>query len=230
MDAPGCPPGTTAVHSDESERWAGVAVVLPAGTALYYLLPAALQAEIACQFLPQVLGYLALLFWLTRNTDVLTRLGLTPSGFSEGLRWGTATGVVLGLANTAVILWIVPLFGGNIQFLRETPHARMPAAVMLPWLIVAIAVAVELNFRGFLLGRLYAWRGAAGPALIVATLAFAFDPFMVATFKHLHWVAIWDGIVWGSLRLVLNNLYATIVAHAVEVMVVYTILRQTLPP
>lgn len=230
MDARSGPPGTTAARPQDPERWAGVAVALPAGTGLYYLLPAALQAEVAWQFLPQVLGYLALLVWLTRNTDVPTRLGLAPSGLSQGLRWGTPTGVALGLGNTAVILWVVPLFGGDIAFLRETPHARVPPAVMLPWLILTIAVAVELNFRGFLLGRLYAWRGAAGPALAVTTLAFAFDPFMLATFKHLHWVAVWDGIVWGSLRLLLNNLYATIVAHAVEVMIVYTLLRHTLQP
>jgi len=95
---------------------------------------------------------------------------------------------------------------------------------------------VELNFRGFLLGRLWALsvRIGAGPvlaptvAITGAALAFAFDPFMVATFKHLHWIAVWDGLVWGTLWLRLRNLYAPITAHAVEVMILYSTLKVVL--
>ncbi len=182
------------------------------------------------------MGYLGLAIWLRRNTHPGERLGLTLSQLPVGLRWGTPAGIVLGLANAAVILGVVPLLGSDIQFLRQTPHARLPVAVMLPWAIVAIAVAIELNFRGFLLGRLCALSeksgvGAAGRivsrgvAIGLVSLVFSFDPFMVATFKHLHWIAIWDGLVWGTLWVRLKNLYATIVAHAVEVMIVYTILK-----
>jgi len=53
-----------------------------------------------------------------------------------------------------VILLLIPLFGGDIEFLSNTPHAKIPVLIMVPWVIMVIAMAVELNFRGFLLGRL----------------------------------------------------------------------------
>ena len=78
---------------------------------------------------------------------------------------------------------------------------------MLPWFICGIALFVELNFRGFLLGRLAVlesglWRSGLAQrfsplALITSALIFAFDPFMVNTFQHLHWIAVWDGLIWG---------------------------------
>jgi hypothetical protein len=113
---------------------------------------------------------------------------------------------------------------------------------MLPWGILLIAVLVELNFRGFLLGRLLtlcqsSWlrkHPAVGPALAPmlaitgASTVFAFDPFMVATFKQLHWIAIWDGMIWGAIWVRFRNLYAPIVAHTVEVMIMYSILKLVL--
>jgi len=51
---------------------------------------------------------------------------------------------------------------------------------------------------------------------------------MVITFKHLHWIAVWNGLVWGTIWLYLRNLYATIAAHAVEVMVLYSSLKLAL--
>jgi len=65
-------------------------------------------------------------------------------------------------------------------------------------------------------------------AVCVAATVFAFDPFMVITFNHLHWIAVWDGLVWGTIWLYLRNLYATIAAHAVEVMVLYSSLKLAL--
>jgi thiamine transporter ThiT len=59
-------------------------------------------------------------------------------------------------------------------------------------------------------------------ALIASALIFAFDPFMVNTFQHLHWIAVWDGLIWGIIWLRTRNLYITIVAHAVEVIVMYS--------
>lgn len=209
-----------------------------AATALFYTLPADFQSHRAIQFFPQALAYVALLIWSVRNAGVTDRLGLQLARFGQGLRWGLATGLVLGTLNVAVILRLVPALGQDITFLRGTPHAGIPAAVMLPWLITAIAVFVEVNFRGFLLGRLFVMAERMAPALPRplasglavggAALTFSFDPFLVVTFQHLHWIAVWDGIVWGMLRLHLRNLYAPIVAHAVEVMVVYSVVRAVL--
>jgi len=115
---------------------------------------------------------------------------------------------------------------------------QVPVLIMVPWFIVGIALLVEINFRGFLLGRLAAsesllWHHASlrrlpPLALMTSALVFAFDPFMVHTFRHLHWIALWDGLVWGLLWLLTRNLYVTIVAHAVEVIVVYSAVRSVL--
>lgn len=215
-----------------------LALMPVASTALYYTLPLSLQSQTPIQFIPQMLAYLGLALWASRNAVVLQRLGLAREQIGQGLRWGILAGLVLGAINVLVILWVVPALGGDILFLRETPHARVPTLLMLPWLILLIAVGVELNFRGFLLGRLLALiaytslggRARMGAALAIGISAatFAFDPFMVATFRHLHWIAVWDGVVWGSLWLRLRSLYAPIVAHAVEVIVMYSIIKATL--
>jgi membrane protease YdiL (CAAX protease family) len=51
---------------------------------------------------------------------------------------------------------------------------------------------------------------------------------MVHTFQHLHWIAVGDGLIWGFIWLRTGNLYATIVAHAVEVILVYSAVRSAL--
>jgi membrane protease YdiL (CAAX protease family) len=137
--------------------------------------------------------------------------------------------------NTFVILSAYPHLGYDISFLKTTPHGRLPLLVMAPWFICGIALLVELNFRGFLLGRLAAlesglWRSGLAQslsplALITCALIFAFDPFMVNTFQHLHWIALWDGLIWGIIWLRTRNLYTTIVAHAVEVIMMYGTVR-----
>lgn len=221
---------------EQPERLAGLALPSLVATGLYYALPPSLQSLPVVQFLPQVLAYLGFTGWAIRNGEVPRRIGLTVHQLGQGLRWGVVTGLILGGVNVSVILWLVPLLGGDISFLRETPHAGVPAAIMLPWLILLIAMAVELNFRGFLVGRLMALcaRAGAGPAVAQslavagAALAFAFDPFMVATFRHLHWIAVWDGIVWGAIWVRLRNLYAPIAAHAVEVIILYSVLKTVL--
>lgn len=207
-------------------------------TVLFYLLPADSQHHRALQFLPQIVAYAAFFVWVGTNSDVIARLGLKPVQLTQGFQWGAATGLLLGVLNTFVILWIIPRFGYDILFLRETPHAQLPPLLMLPWGIMGIAVFVELNFRGFLLGRVLALaeqlrapvplflRG--GLAVGITALTFSFDPFMVVTFKYLHWIALWDGIVWGLLWLRLRNLYVPIIAHAVEVMMMYSVLRKVL--
>lgn len=216
------------------ERVSGLALIPVAATVLYYLLSPRLRAIPAIQFLPQVLGYLALVVWAAWNTNIIDRLGIRFQQVREGVRWGVPTGLILGLLNVSVIQWLFPALGYDITFLRDTPHARVPIVLMVPWFILFIAVAVELNFRGFLLGRLAAlakdsWRvpmkAGQAMAVAVAAMVFSFDPFMVATFKHLHWIAVWDGIIWGMIWLRITNLYATILAHTVEVVVMYSILK-----
>jgi len=225
--------GLQRVPLARQEDLAWLALLPLTTTALFYALPESLQSRLPVQFLPQILSYVALAVWAGRHADLVTRLGLEPPLLRQGLAWGLPTGLALGGLNTAVILQAVPRLGGDIAFLRDTPHAQAPLWFMLPWFIAVIAVLVEVNFRGFLLGRLaalfqaYGWPGAA-LALVLSALAFSFDPFMVATFRHLHWIAVWDGLAWGLLWLRLRNLYATIIAHAVEVLVMYSTLKAVL--
>ena len=186
-------------------------------------------------FAPQIVAYLALGFWAAHNRDIVSRLGLERWKVRNGLRWGLLTGLLLGCLNTFVILSAYPYLGYDISFLKNTLHGRLPLLVMVPWFICGIAFLVELNFRGFLLGRLATlesmlWRSGlvqrrSPLALITCALIFAFDPFMVNTFQHLHWIALWDGLVWGIIYLRTRNLFITIVAHAVEVIVMYSAVR-----
>lgn len=229
--------------SGQSERWVWVAWIPIVATVIYYLLPKWLQGHLFMQFAPQLLGYCSLLVWSASNDRLIERLGLAARQFFEGLRWGCITGFGLGGWNLFVILVGIPWLGGDIDFLKDTPHARMPFWIMVPWGILTIAYLVELNFRGFLLGRLAvdlsrrwthrdnkrkasAW--ARCSAVILSALTFAFDPFMVTTFRHLHWIAVWDGLVWGWIYVRTWNLYTVIVAHAVEVMVLYLGVRAAL--
>jgi hypothetical protein len=220
------------------ERGAALALLPIVATLAYYALPDWLQMQPLVQFAPQSISYLAFAVWATRNGSVLSRFGLEWSHVPRGVVLGTVTGLVLGGLNTLVILRLVPFLDGDITFLKQTPHARVPVLIMVPWFIAGIALLVEFNFRGFVLGRLATleasvWRHATlrrltPLALTTSTVFFAFDPFMVATFQHLHWIALWDGFVWGLLWLLTRNLYVTIVAHAVEVTVVYSAVRSTL--
>jgi hypothetical protein len=65
-------------------------------------------------------------------------------------------------------------------------------------------------------------------AVVISALTFSFDPFMVETFKHLHWIALWDGMVWGMVWMRTRTLYATVVAHTVEVLIMYSVLKLVL--
>jgi membrane protease YdiL (CAAX protease family) len=222
--------------SAQAKEWGGVLALPPiAATLGFYALPASFQEQALVQFAPQIVTYLALGFWAAHNRDILSRLGLEKGKVRDGLRWGLLTGLVLGCLNTFVILSAYPHLGYDINFLKTTLHGRLPPLVMVPWFICGIALFVELNFRGFLLGRLAAleselWRSELARrhsplALITSVLIFAFDPFMVNTFQHLHWIALWDGLIWGIIWLRTRNLYITIVAHAVEVIVMYSVVR-----
>ncbi len=231
-------PSGLATTVQASERRPALALLPVAATFSFYLLPASWQEHTLVQFAPQLLAYLALALWATYNRPLLPLLGLRPRGLQSGLRWGLVTGLGLGGLNTLLILYALPAMGFDIAFLKNTPHARIPLAIMLPWFILCIAVVVEINFRGFLLGRLASLESRVfgrpltlypSPlALFLSALTFSFDPFMVTTFQHLHWIGIWDGLVWGAIRLRTNNLSIPIVAHAVEVMVMYSAVRAAL--
>ncbi|MCZ6799656.1 MAG: hypothetical protein O7F12_04135 [Nitrospirae bacterium] len=226
------------------ERYSWLGMIPVVATGIYYSLPDSEQTHLFVQFLPQILAYVVLGIWIYHNDHILQRLGLSGHLLNQGLTIGGVTGIVLGVVNSAVILWIVPALGFSISFLTETPHAQVPTWIMVPWGIVGIACAVELNFRGFLLGRLLclgenAWvpksdieGGGSGVggflAVVGSALVFAFDPFMVSTFQHLHWIAVWDGIIWGWLWVRTKNLYVTCMAHAVEVVIVYLTMKFTL--
>lgn len=235
------------VMTDEpepAEQVSWLAVMPVTATVLFYLLPLHVQDHLGLQFMPQMLSYIGFLVWFRYNSDILRRLGLLWRQVSEGLLWGTGIGLLLGGLNSVVILAIAPHLGWPIEFLRETPHARVPIWLMVPWIILFIAVAVEVNFRGFILGRLvHVVRGLfvarqgrngrlsgmdQGAALACSAATFAFDPFLVSTFRHLHWIAVWDGLVWGWAWLRTRNLYVTIVAHAVEVVIVYLAVKSLL--
>ena len=220
----------------QTKEWGAALALLPtAATLSFYALPASLQEQTVALFAPQIVAYLAFSMWATRNGHIVSRLGLEKRYFRDGLRWGLLTGLLLGGLNTFVILFVYPHLGYDIDFLKTTPHGQLPLFVMLPWFICSIAVFVEVNFRGFLLGRLAAlesqlWGSGIAQrlsplALIASSLIFAFDPFMVNTFQYLHWIAVWDGLIWGVLYLHTRNLSITIVAHAVEVIVMYASVR-----
>ena len=222
------------------ENAAGLALLPPLATIGFYLLPSHWQSQLVVQWIPQLIAYLALGFWAFHNVDRRSKLGLESDKIQAGLRWGAVTGIILGFVNTGVILSLVPALGEDIDFLRHTPHAHIPAWIMVPWFIIFIAIAVEVNFRGFLLGRLLTLFSqitspskdlnvlASFMALGISSLAFAFDPFMVSTFQHLHWIAVWDGFIWGWIWLRTRNLYIPIAAHSMEVIIEYLIIRAAL--
>ncbi len=213
-------------------------VILPIlATAGFYVLPASYQSQTVWQFVPQVLGYVCLVYWAGLNTDVIAKLGLQFEKLTPGIRIGIFVGILLGSGNTMLILFAAPALGMEIGFLSETPHAQIPPIVMVPWFIMVIACGVELNFRGFLLGRVVSLSTSAVArvngkpvvahvlAVLLSSLVFAFDPFLVSTFQHLHWIAVWDGLIWGWFWLKTRNLYIPMTAHGMEVIIEYLTIR-----
>lgn len=229
------PPGRL---SNESGTGLVILPILATGT--FYLLPAVWQAQRPWQFVPQAMSYACLGLWALQNTQVLEKLGLEFRKIKSGVWKGLWVGVILGSVNTALILFGAPALGIDIGFLRETPHAQIPPAIMVPWFILLIALAVEINFRGFVLGRVEAFCSATRSSLFhkpfvgqtlalgISSLLFAFDPFLVATFQSLHWIAVWDGLIWGWIWLYTRNLYIPIAAHTMEVIIEFTTIRSVL--
>ena len=179
--------------------------------------------------IPQIAAYLCLAAWLTINDRPLDRLYLRPIRMRQQIFPGAVVGLIMAGINLWVIVKLAPWLGYSYYFLRESPHAQMPFALMVPWGIFLIAFLVELNFRAFLLGRLLTLFGtrwyAKGLAVLISALIFSWDPFMVMVFRGYHWLAFTDGLIWGVLFLWTRSLYSTITAHTIEVILVYSILR-----
>jgi len=221
--------GATTIADSPPERAAWLALLPILATGLYYALPASLQHNLWITFSPQLLAYGSLAVWVLVNPGWNTALRLDRNGIRSSLQWGALVGVALGAVNLSLILQVIPELGGDITFLQNTPHAQAPAWLMFPAGIAAIGILVELNFRGFQMGRLLtlfgdSLYGKIG-AVVVSALVFAHDPFMVHVFRHLHVIAVWDGLVWGILLLRTGSLYATMAAHTVEVWILYAWLK-----
>ncbi len=211
------------------ERAAWLALTPALATLGYYALPSSLRQNLWITFGPQLLAYTALALWALLNPGWRAALRLDTDGVGPNVKWGVLVGVTLGIVNLSLILQVIPALGGDIIFLRETPHAQAPVWVMFPLGIAAIGILIELNFRGFQLGRLLtlfgdSLYGKIG-AIVVSALVFAHDPFMVRVFQHLHVIAVGDGLVWGILLLRTGSLYATMAAHTVEVWILYVWLK-----
>lgn len=176
-----------------------------------------------------MLSLLALGVWLRLNSEGFERLCLRKKGLKVAISKGIVVGGGLGLFNLMVIIKASPWLGYSNEFLRETPHADLPLWLMFPFGIFLISLLVEILFRGWILGRflclLRATRGGTCYAVLLSALYFSFDPFMVIYFKGYHWLALTDGIIWGSLLLKTGNLFSSISAHTVEVWIVYLVLK-----
>ena len=211
------------------ERAAWLALLPALATLGYYALPSSLQQNLWITFGPQLAAYASLILWALSNPGWKTALRLDTNGVRPHAKWGALVGVALGAVNLSLILQVIPALGGDITFLRQTPHAQAPVWVMFPLGIAAIGILVELNFRGFQMGRLLTLFGDSLygriAAVVVSALVFAHDPFMVRVFQHLHVIAVCDGLVWGILLLRTGSLYATMAAHTVEVWILYVWLK-----
>lgn len=211
------------------ERAAWLALLPALATLGYYALPSSLQQNLWITCSPQLLAYASLILWALVNPEWRASLRLQSNGIRPSVKWGALVGVALGAVNLSLILLIIPALGGDILFLQNTPHAKAPVWFMFPVGIAGIGVWVELNFRGFQMGRLLALFGDSHAgrvaAVVVSALVFSFDPFMMQVFHQLHWIALWDGLVWGILLLRTGSLYATMAAHTVEVWILYVWLK-----
>jgi len=213
----------------QKERWSGLAAVPAVLTVAFPFWSPFSSDSLWPTLVPQIAAYACLAVWWAVNDRRLDRLFLVSHNLKKRLMLGGLVGILTGLINFWVIVKLTPWMGYSFDFLRDTPHARMPFAVMVPWGIVMIAVLVEINFRGFMLGRFMAMLGGrpygSAAAAILSAVVFSLDPFMVTVFRGYHWLALTDGLIWAGLLLRTGNLSSTVTAHAVEVILVYSVLR-----
>ena len=87
---------TARAHPDPTapadERGAALALLPVAATIDYYALPEWLQVQPLVQFAPQLIGYLAFALWASHNRSIVSRIGLQPSQWRQGLRVGGRPG------------------------------------------------------------------------------------------------------------------------------------------
>ena len=84
-------PDLHAPPTQAKERGAALALLPIAATLGFYALPASLQEQTLVLFAPQIVAYLALGLWATRNCNIASRLGLGKRNFRGGLHWGLLT-------------------------------------------------------------------------------------------------------------------------------------------
>lgn len=204
-------------------------LLVPCGSVLIYFLFFYPASHLLLVFTPLILALFTFICWWRWDQGSLSRLYLRKEGLKEAILLGAAAGIVLASFNLFVILKLTLWLGYSYDFLQRTPHAHFPIWLMLPFGILIIGFAIEVLFRGWILGRLWALmkdiRGGAYLSIFLSALVFSFDPFMVIYFKGYHWLALSDGIIWGGLLLKTQNLGSTIAAHTVEVWIVYSILK-----
>lgn len=217
------------MNRSQKERWSGLSIFPAVLTVTYPLWSPSAYDSLWPTLIPQISAYACLALWCAANDRRLDRLFLVSHHLKKSLLLGGLVGILTGLINLWVIVKLTPWLGYSYDFLRDTPHARMPLAFMVPWGIVLIAVFVEINFRGFMMGRFMAMTEnrpyGIAVAVILSAIVFSRDPFMVAVFRGYHWLALTDGLIWGGLLFWARNLSSTVTAHSVEVILVYSILR-----
>lgn len=180
------------------------------------------------QLLPLVVAGVVAVWWLAVNGWDWPNLGLRrlPARWLAG---GAAVGITMAVVNTVVITILVPMWGGGYSVLYDSPHAQAAWWVMLFVVVPLVAVMVEVCFRGLLLGRLLVWLPAGGwgrwGAILTAAWFFTWDPFLVFSFGEFHWLGLTDGVIWGYLFLRSGSLLAPMVAHGVEVGLLYGYFR-----
>ena len=101
--------------NSHSERVAWLAFLPIVVTGGFYVLPLNWQSQVLIQFIPQISAYLALGLWAFHNTNRISKLGLEPHKVGLGLQWGTITGILLGVTNSILIIFLIPTFGGSID-------------------------------------------------------------------------------------------------------------------
>ncbi|MEK7871862.1 MAG: CPBP family intramembrane glutamic endopeptidase, partial [Nitrospirota bacterium] len=193
---------------------------------LYYLFPPK-ETNTIFLFFPQILSYVMMILWSCINNK--SNIRINPANHKVSIIYGFTAGLITGATDLFFILKVTGWLGQDYEFLRETPHSKIPFLLMMPFGIILISALVEANFRGFILGRLLIFSGkskmGAAGAILVSALIFSCDPFMLHFFKIFSWLALFDGIIWGYLYYRTGNILGPIAAHSVCVMIVYTVLK-----
>ncbi|MEK7825652.1 MAG: hypothetical protein AAB266_04425, partial [Nitrospirota bacterium] len=128
-----------------------------------------------------MLSYVMMILWSCINRKCNIRI--YPANHKASIIYGFAAGLITGATNLFFVLKVTGWLGQDYEFLRETPHAKIPFLLMMPFGIILISALVEANFRGFILGRLLIFSGkskmGAAGTILLSALIFSCDPFML---------------------------------------------------